>query len=325
MTEISELLRGIASLLWPLTVTISVFLFREDIKGLLSRLKRAKVLGQEVELLDHQLDELEETAQRLDETAGSTVTELSIEPSASSSGDSVSDLPEAEAVTSGGDSALDAIIRSVLNEAARSPKVGLLLLSNEIESATRELTRALGIGARSGRRSEGMNSQSLTRMMGKLHQTGSLATETYEAVKKFQLVRNEVVHNAKEISDASVLRAIDSGIAILRAFRTFANSLFVVVRNGITVYSDAEGLHERSDFEAVELESLMHQGRRRTVPTRPRAYELGAVVSWNNDSFSFDAVCDESWVRRTPDGPVEPAWLGAACLVGKIVWAVPDD
>ena len=53
-----ELLRVIAQLLWPVSLIVALILFRREIRALVSRLRRGKFLGQELEL--------GEEAQRLD-------------------------------------------------------------------------------------------------------------------------------------------------------------------------------------------------------------------------------------------------------------------
>ncbi len=52
MKETAELLRAIASLLWPILAFIALLLFRSHIRELLGRLKKGKLLGQEIELHD---------------------------------------------------------------------------------------------------------------------------------------------------------------------------------------------------------------------------------------------------------------------------------
>ena len=50
MKDIAELLKAIAALLWPVLSFVALIAFRGELKGLLARLRRGKVLGQEIEL-----------------------------------------------------------------------------------------------------------------------------------------------------------------------------------------------------------------------------------------------------------------------------------
>lgn len=62
LTHIAELLRAVASLLWPILAIAIAILFRTDIRRVLGGLRRAKVLGNEVELLDESLIRLDQRA-----------------------------------------------------------------------------------------------------------------------------------------------------------------------------------------------------------------------------------------------------------------------
>src|SRR5438128_11183202 len=46
----AELLQAVAALLWPILAFVVLLVFRGQIQGLLNRLRRGKVLGQEIEL-----------------------------------------------------------------------------------------------------------------------------------------------------------------------------------------------------------------------------------------------------------------------------------
>jgi hypothetical protein len=57
----SDLLRGVAAVLWPIVILVLLLIFRPEVTGLFSRLRKAKLLGQEVEL-DESLDKLNRSA-----------------------------------------------------------------------------------------------------------------------------------------------------------------------------------------------------------------------------------------------------------------------
>ena len=61
MNEISELIKALASLLWPILGFVSIFLFRSEISNAIGRIKKGKFLGQEVELND-EIVKLQQTA-----------------------------------------------------------------------------------------------------------------------------------------------------------------------------------------------------------------------------------------------------------------------
>ena len=64
MSEISELLKALASLLWPIFAFVVLFLFRSQLGDAIGRFKKGKLLGQEVELNDS-LANLQRSASQL--------------------------------------------------------------------------------------------------------------------------------------------------------------------------------------------------------------------------------------------------------------------
>jgi hypothetical protein len=65
----AELIRAIATLLWPLLAFAVVWMFKEQVREILGRLRRGKLLGQEIEL--------EEKLRNLDESAQAAASETS--------------------------------------------------------------------------------------------------------------------------------------------------------------------------------------------------------------------------------------------------------
>ena len=120
MGDLSNLIKAIASLLWPLLAFYFLWLFKSQIGDAIGRLKKGKLLGQEVELND---------------------TLETLQQDASQFSDEVAALPKPKEPMSAndnenerGDTENDNIIRSVIHEAARSPKAALLILAAEKEA-----------------------------------------------------------------------------------------------------------------------------------------------------------------------------------------------
>jgi hypothetical protein len=154
MQDFAELLKGIAAVLWPLVVVIAIIVFRKEVSALLTRLRKAKFLGGELEL-DESLDRLERTAEALEAEGTSGSQEL-------------------ESPTAGGS---DDIVPKILEEASRSPKVALMLLSAELDRAVRELLASLGGEHRS-------RTLSLRKGLEELAQRTSLPDDTLRALKE---------------------------------------------------------------------------------------------------------------------------------------------
>jgi hypothetical protein len=253
MQDFAELLKGIAAVLWPLVVVVAIIIFRREVSALLTRLRKAKFLGGEVEL-DESLDRLERTAEALEAEASSGSQEL-------------------ESPTAGGP---DDIVPKILEEASRSPKVALMLLSAELDRAVRELLASLGGEHRS-------RSLSLRKGLEELAQRTSLPDDTLRALDQFSEVRNLIVHGRGQISNDEILRAIDSGLVILKAIRAVPHESHAVHQDSVDLYSDSECKQLREDCKGVILESLSAGGaitKHRIFPTTRVHYKKGMRVSW---------------------------------------------
>ena len=181
MTEFSELLRAIAAFLWPVLGFIALLLFRPDLSRILRRLRKGKLLGQEIEL-DQELRTLAETTRE-------ATTEVLERPGAQPALD-VSDKS-----------------RSVFERAAQSPRAALAVLAADIEMELRQLARRQDVYI-SARRGAPELAQAVLRDSPKL----------VESIRRFWPIRNQIVHG-HDVPPPDALRAIDSGIEILEAIR----------------------------------------------------------------------------------------------------------
>jgi hypothetical protein len=193
--DLADLISALASLTWPVVIIAIVSWFRPEIRAILSRIRKGKFLGQEIELA-----ELE---------AKTVAAEVKAELQIVSGGVSapLGDVKiEATGTVRAG--VVDDAIEEVLREAARSPKLGLMLLSTKIERAIRELIADTPYNrSRSALRPRAMADA--------LQQAGQLSRETSQAVGLFLSVRNRIVHG-EEMDYDEITRAIDSGSRLLR-------------------------------------------------------------------------------------------------------------
>jgi hypothetical protein len=151
------------------------------------RIRKGKILGQEFELLD-ELQAKTEVAEATSSKIASATGTASGTGSATAEG----------AGAIGEESVLDAI-EEVLQEASRSPRLGLILLDAKIERALREQPRLAAY------RPPGEPPVFLP----------ELRREVFEALTSFKQVRNRIVHGG-DAGDDEVARAIDSGTRLLR-------------------------------------------------------------------------------------------------------------
>lgn len=186
MTDFAELIRAVASLLWPILAFAALLVFRKDIAAAMQRLRKATFGAHSVEL-DSDLKKLH---------------------------DEVS--PAAGAVSGGVVAAEGDRVQKILELSAQSPKAALLLLVTEIERQGRKALVSTGLSKISSQ------PRSLPRVVARLDDHYELPMFLPDAVKLFQGVRNRIVHGGTA-SDAQIMSALDSGVTIYRTLAALAS------------------------------------------------------------------------------------------------------
>jgi hypothetical protein len=128
------------------------------------------------------------------------------------------------------DRRIDAVqneIEEVLREAARSPRIGLMLLSSKLDRAARDLSIAIGldVSRRSG--------APLNILIRELAQAERITLQDANALRLFNQVRNQIVHG-HDADDNEVARAIDSGTRLLRLLLSTPRAPQIVPHPGPT-------------------------------------------------------------------------------------------
>lgn len=200
--ELADLISAFAALMWPVAVLTLVGWFRPEIRAVLSRIRKGKLLGQEFEL-----DELQAKteAAEVTETVAVTISGAGLATGAGSVS-AVSGHVEAEGST--GFTTADTEIEEVLREASRSPRLGLMLLSAKMERAARELASDYAVGV-------SRTNLSLSMLIRQLVEAEQLTREDAAALGLFNQVRNQIVHG-RDAEETEITRAINSGTRLLR-------------------------------------------------------------------------------------------------------------
>jgi hypothetical protein len=290
MQEYASLIQAIAALLWPLFAFTALFVFRSQIADIARRLKKGKLFGQEVEL-EESLDRLTRSA----ESATSEVAALLPAPATERSTEQV----EGEEV----------VVRRILSEAARSPKAALISLSSELERLAREVLATTG--HLNGRRVVPVQ-QAIT----ELHHTYGLPSHVPSSLEHFWDVRNRVVHRG-EGTNEDILRAIDSGVSILRALQAMPRETHVVCDPDVRLFGDEELKHQIEHVHGVLLEALSPGGASRSLriyPSTRTHFARGKRVSWE---WNMGVVVGPAWYRDAATGTSKQAWHSSAEFVGR--------
>jgi len=211
-------------------------------------------------------------------------------------------LPVQEAPT-------DEIIDEVLNEASRSPRVGLILLSAELERAVRRLLLATGWGTP-------QSSRSLRLGIARLVDLGVLTQSAASALSLFSTVRNEIVHGVRVASDDEVLRALDAGIPLLRAVMAIPRERNVVAYPDVEIFADPSATKAIPDVKGLILQTLSpgtSSTSYRILPTARSDYVVGKEVTWELGSRQWG----EAWYRDPESHKVRKAWGDSMEFVGR--------
>jgi hypothetical protein len=298
--DLATLLQAIAALLWPLVALAALLMFRTQVRDLLGRLRKGKLLGQEIEL-GESLARLNASATEAaaDAAALPPPKQLDAEPPEPA-------VPEDDAAEE-----TDAVIARVLTEAARSPKVGLLLLGAEIDRAVRDVSTGLGL-------TDNRRPLPLQRASEILAQRGALPTSLLEAVQQFNSLRSRLVHGV-DADPNDVLKAIDSGVLILQTLRSVPYSIHRVYQTGIQLFSDPDCKTPREGWRLLVLENEAKPGRSRKSmsmhPTTRSHFGPGRAVAWQ---WNLELVISDSWYRDPETNQIKYAsWSSSAEFIGK--------
>lgn len=152
--------------------------------------------------------------------------------------------------------------------------------------------------------------------IAEVHKTYGLAAHVPSSLHHFWDIRNRLIHKG-EGTDEDILRAIDSGLSILRALQAMPREINVVYESNVQVYSD-EGLTlSLTDVHGVLLETHSPGGVSKTFhiyPTSLDHFRKGKPVSWE---WNMSLVVGPAWYRDTVSGKAKQAWLSSAEFIGR--------
>jgi hypothetical protein len=254
----ADLLQAIAALLWPAFAFTALFAFRHELRSLIERLRKGKLLGQEIEL--------EGPLVELRAAATAAVEEVAAAPRVALPAPSAESTAQQEEAR-----------ERVLNELGRSSKAALLVLASEIEKAVRLVLESNGWSPHQKPVPVGVAFRILS-------EKGGLPPALLDAVSKFADVRNRLVHGHHAASEDDVVRAVDSGLQILEALQAVPHSVHTVYHPGAELYSDPDGHVPRDGLRALILDNEAKPGKGRVTrsvhPTSRTTYAKDQQVAW---------------------------------------------
>lgn len=294
MKETAELIKAIATLLWPILVFVALIIFRAQIAEAISRIKKGKFLGQEVELSED-LEKLQKSATEASEEVASIPT-FPID-STNDEEDTKSNAIEED------------IIKNIIHEASRSPKAALILLASEVEKEARQTLASIG-------KLKGKHHISLMQTVNELDSYYGFPKHVASSLRQFWETRNKIIHGG-ETEEGNILSAIDSGITILKALQSLPRETNWVHHEGVPIYSDPECVNEIPGVKGIILKTESSGGARvsyRIFPSTKTHFKKGTRVSWE---WSFNNKWKDAWYKDPETGEAKQAWSSSAEFIGR--------
>lgn len=290
MSLIAPILQGLASLGWVIFAFTVLFLFRCQIAKAFGRLTKGELLGQKFEL-----------------QSDLAVLESSVAASATIAG-RISESTGIQDTGAVSRAEFDPRVDRILEQAATAPKVALMSLADELERQSIQ-----GLAARGLLR--GRNSVPTTEAFTELQQYG-LPENLKGSLNLFLSVRNKIIHG-RDASDDDALRALDSGMTILRAIKSLPLETYFVDHPGVEVYSDSGCTRLIPGVKGVILDVTSPGGvqkRRQIFPTTRLHFQKGKQVAWE---WETSRTWPEAWYRDPNTGQALSAWGGSCEFIGR--------
>lgn len=288
-----EFIRAFAQLLWPLVVLFALIIFKGDIRSLIARLRKGKILGQELELAE----EAQKVEKQVEAAERAEPPKPVVDPAKGRS----EQLRELEVA--------DNKVRRFLEDAQRDKLLALVGLWIEIERELRNIVAANGF-------LQFIQRPGATEYVRVLRDRGMISQETEASILTFRDLRNRLVHgNLKEsYAEPELVALLDSGLRLLELLRAIPRATYTVSAV-VPFYSDSAASVRVEGAWAVLLDVSMQgaKGRGAAYPTT-RRYERGQVVSWE---WNLRNVWGRAWYRDPQSGEIYHAWDSSAEFVGR--------
>lgn len=204
---------------------------------------------------------------------------------------------------------LDSETYEILAISAMSPSAGLIQLSASLERICRRILAA------TGHLSTFKRPPSLRRMADELERVTELPKGSFDVLRSFSSIRNQIVHGEHGVSDHEVLRAIDSGISLLRSLKTVPLERHQVYRRNVSIFADRQ-LSTTLDCKGLFLKFTSRTNNEisfHIYPTTKLWFREGMDVSWD---WNPNQVWPEGWYQDLVSKEPTIAWSSSMEFIG---------
>ena len=203
----------------------------------------------------------------------------------------------------------DDVISQILADASRSPHSAFIRLAIEIERKWRILLAKTNW-------QNPRYARSFLASVNYVEDRKYTSIALTSSLRAFWELRSSIVHGVKSINDDDLLRAIDSGIMIIKMIDSIPHETNTVISSTIKLYEDRALTKERKSVKGLLLDSESPAGvlhHKRIYPTT-QTYKKGQQLSWE---WNFENIYGESWYADPDTNEVLMAWISSAEFIGR--------
>jgi len=288
--NINNLIIALSNLLWPIVILIIILLFRSDISKLLTRVKKGKFFGQELEL---NVSEFQKTIKKAEQE--------------------VPELPINIENYNIKIKQLDSDISEILKASEINPEIGILRLSSILEKDIRITSASLGD-------LDTNKNTSAIKQFKLLLDRKRLPSHTSESLQIFWNLRNLIVHGKSKHDKHDILRILDIGLTLLKTIRLIPHETNIVYKSNVDLFEEKECTIIRKGVKGLILQTTSSDGKKifkRIFPTtRSSYYEKDKQVSWE---WNFSNVWNKTWYINPDTKEKLVAWDGACEFYGRYI------
>lgn len=172
---------------------------------------------------------------------------------------------------------VDRIISEILDETAVSPTAALIRLANALENELRALLAQTGVS--------GVRRMSVNKMISVGERQNVLPTEVGASMRLFWSLHNDIVHGSARPREAEMLRAVDSGVKVLRLLGSVPRARHYVLQANLPVFGNREQTETVQRWSALVLLSRQSEfeQHQHVFLTRRTDYRAGQPVGYAFD------------------------------------------
>jgi len=200
----------------------------------------------------------------------------------------------------------------ILSKSANDPKIGILMLSRQIEKELIKIAASMGL-------LKELQNKPARQAFELLAQKNYITNPTLSSVKIFWDLRNQIVHGREVEDERQLVRVLDIGSTLLNTLKAIPHARHIVYRKNIELYSDDKCVNKRADVVGLILENVSSGGIEKSYsifPTLKRDYEEGAEIAWE---WSFEHIWNETWYKDPITSEIKVAWSSSAEFVGRSI------